>query len=423
MKVFSVNAWRFSRGPVTAGVWDRITSVGTKVQDGEPIEFNALTLGQMVTNFGGQENDVVLCFDHQTAHTETNGQPAPGLARYSALALVLNHKVEKFASHDPGIKAPDTALLADGIYAYRAEITPLGEKLLPNYFYLSPMFTSAGKKENGEALGFQLIDVAATNIPFQDGVGLTFHKFGTEKAVTKNGVLRMSPEMMKKFGLADNATDAEKLAACTKYAEDLEKEKEELSKKMAAFEGKEDPEEEKDEADAEKKMAEELGVEEGPKKMSRCLAALRATRVPQSEVAQLKSQVATFAKQLADRDAAETEKALDAFVAEAIANGQWDSTKADGLKTFARADRKAAEANLLPKGSYTLLSRVAAGKVEGSSRPAVVGTPDRDGVSVMGRELSQAIKDRMAKDKITYSVASKLVSAERPDLVAAYFGR
>jgi hypothetical protein len=191
MRIFSVNAWHFAAS-VGVGKWDRFTSWGTKIKDNAETEFNEQTLGQMVDNFANRKNDIAMCYDHQSAYVQDNGQPAPALAFYNALALVVDGKVTKFATHDEKVQPPDSTGLENGIYGYRSELTPLGEKLLPNYRFLSPMFTDQGADEQGNHIGYDLLDVAATNTPFQDGVGMTFHRGATLMRIEVGNVVEIS---------------------------------------------------------------------------------------------------------------------------------------------------------------------------------------------------------------------------------------
>lgn len=213
----------------------------------------------------------------------------------------------------------------------------------------------------------------------------------------------MPPEMLKKFGLADDASDADKMAALMKYAAECEE-------KLAKFAV---PDEDEDKA--KKEMASDLGVDEGPKAMSRCLAALRATRVPQSDVVKLQQTVHTLSQKLDARDKVDADAKFAAFADSAIANGQWDPAKRDNLITFARADMKAAEGSLQPKGSYTLMTRLAAGLPD-ARRPAVTSPDGKRGVA-----FAAAVKAHMAANKGTaYEVAAVAVAKAQPDLAADY---
>lgn len=400
------------------GKWSRLATFGVKKQGGSTITFTADTLGQMVNNWSARGDKLAINQDHKSAFVETTGQPAPSLAYFTALAVIADGKVVQFATLDADILPPSPEGL-DGLYGFLGQLTPLGQdprEGLANFSSLSPMFETQGEAEDGTPIGFNLIDVGATSTPFQANTAIQFHRQATAaRRFTKEQ--SMNPELMAKLGLSDESTDAEKLAAYAKYAEEIEAEKAEMKKRMDAFEGKETPDEE--ESEAVKKMAEELGVEDGPKKMARCLASLKATRAPIAEVARLQGEVAALSKQIADAAQAEADKALDAFVADAVANGQWDKDKADALKVFAKADIEAARKSLLPKGAFTLLGRVA-NRIE-SQRPATA-KPEVEGVKRMGVPFSDAVKARMAQDKTNYETAALAVAKSNPELLRDYYG-
>ncbi len=165
--VLTVPAWRFS---VSTGKWDQFAKFGTFEKDGSTVVFDETTLGQIVDNFADRQNDIGMDHEHQALNAPVNGQPAPALAWYSALALVVGGELVRFASHDESVPRPDTAGLEDGLYGFRARVTPLGEELLPNYRYISPAFTTDGANEKGESVGYDLLNIAATNTPFLDGM-------------------------------------------------------------------------------------------------------------------------------------------------------------------------------------------------------------------------------------------------------------
>lgn len=159
-------------GQVPTGKWDRFTTWGWSVKEGKQSEFTEETLKQIIENFVARGILLPLDYNHQSNFVQVNGQAAPSLARYSALAAVHGGRV--FASGAvPGFDgaALDPTGKGDGLYGYRCEVTPLGQQLLPNYRYLSPMFIPAGKDEQGRPIGYCLLAVAATDVPFQGDRG------------------------------------------------------------------------------------------------------------------------------------------------------------------------------------------------------------------------------------------------------------
>ena len=169
---------RGADGRVRIGVWDRFCSWGEKLKDGRLSIFDDKTLGEMVANWKARGDKLAMCFNHQSAYVQQNGQPAPALAFYDALAIIYGGQIIG-ADVLPGSAAATTgtfeaASRGDGLYGYRCEVTELGNQLLPNFKYISPMFSDDGRDELGNEIGYVLYDVAATNTPFQAGCEITF---------------------------------------------------------------------------------------------------------------------------------------------------------------------------------------------------------------------------------------------------------
>ena len=176
---------------VRVGVWDQFMTWGDKSKDGSPIRFDELTLGQIVSNFASRKNLIGCDFEHQTANAPINGQPAPQLAFYNSLAVIRNEKVIAFASRDSNVLPPNSEGKPDGLYGYRCEITPLGQQLLPNYKFYSPMFTTEGADEQGNPIGYDLMNVSAVSVPFQDACEITFDKGISGALVAKGDRIQM----------------------------------------------------------------------------------------------------------------------------------------------------------------------------------------------------------------------------------------
>lgn len=172
-RLFSLASCRFSVvDPASAvGKWSRVATMGDKQKDGASIVFDASTLGQMVANAEARGDRIAICNDHASAYPETRDAPALGF--FGALAVVAEGKVVKSWNG-----APDPDGLADGLYARLDEVTPRGMDPLvglANYRTLSPMFVTEGESESGEPIGYALLDVGATNVPFQAGAEIMFH--------------------------------------------------------------------------------------------------------------------------------------------------------------------------------------------------------------------------------------------------------
>lgn len=238
---------RSAGGAVAAGVWDRGFTPGEKIKDGQLSSFTPEAFDTFASNWLRRGEKISLCYNHQSAYVATNGQPAPSLASYDAVAIVLGEQVVRFERlhASPALSAPSVfdlknrvAALAtdlepnpsiDGMWFYRAEVTPLGQELLPNYSYISPMFTMTGKDELGRDQGPTIIDLAATNTAFQAGCVISFER-ASRPSPTK-GVTKMATKLskMSKFVKFDAEADDKtvKAAVMQKFEEE----------KKAALEG------------------------------------------------------------------------------------------------------------------------------------------------------------------------------------------
>lgn len=187
---------RGSDGQVRASVWDRGMTFGEKVKDGQRSEFSLETFNQFIDNWLKRGERISLCYNHQSAYVAQNGQPAPALAQYDAVAIVQGGEVVRCEKLHASTAMPPSVLelqqrvralatdldprpTPDGMWFFRCEVTPLGQQLLPNFSYISPMFTSSGKDEQGNAQGYTLIDLAATNTAFQAGCVISFERKGS----------------------------------------------------------------------------------------------------------------------------------------------------------------------------------------------------------------------------------------------------
>ena len=199
-------------GKVSVGKWDRFTSWGEKVKEGRRSVFNEVTLGQMIDNWLARGDQLSMCYNHQSAFVQVNGKEAPALAWYNAMTIVRGEKVVRFAAL-PGalVTPPSTMGLGDGLYGFRCEVTEKGQELLPNFKYISPMFTEDGKNEQGSPIGYVLFDVAATNTPFQAGCEINF----TTAAGVPQGAHTMATKLTKlaKFAKMDEGAEDSKIRA------------------------------------------------------------------------------------------------------------------------------------------------------------------------------------------------------------------
>lgn len=172
-------AARGEDGKVRSGVWDLVcVPSGVDRKDGMETEFNVETMSQMIDNVVERGDLIGLDYNHQSQNSSRNGQPAPALAWYGAFAVVDSGKIVK-AGACRGIDPDQIALTGidmskNGLWAYRSEVTEMGDKLLTGFKYTSPTFTPEGTKRDGTPCGYSLIAVAATNSPFQEGTQISF---------------------------------------------------------------------------------------------------------------------------------------------------------------------------------------------------------------------------------------------------------
>lgn len=175
----------------TAGTWDLVCVPGRDEKDGQITEFSTATMAQMVLNFAERADLVPMDHNHQSSFVSANGQPAPALAFYGALAVVDERGivVASAAAREVRPRPGSVAVLISrartyegidrkrpGLWAFRSEVTPLGQELLANYRYVSPTFISEGTRRDGSACGYCLLAVAATNTPWQSGTVLQLER-------------------------------------------------------------------------------------------------------------------------------------------------------------------------------------------------------------------------------------------------------
>lgn len=207
MRLFSVPSFRFSIADPTSaiGKWSRVATFGPKSKDGAKMVFDATTLGEMVDNAAARGDRIAICNDHASAYPETRDAPALGF--FHALAVVASGAVVKHWAFDGGA-APDASAMEDGLYARLGEVTPRGADPLvglANYRTCSPMFVTQGADETGRPTGYALLDVGATNVPFQAGAELVFHRTG--EVARANGAQTMGEVRPGECGAPEPGSD------------------------------------------------------------------------------------------------------------------------------------------------------------------------------------------------------------------------
>lgn len=211
------------------GKWSRIATYGVKRQqqpDGSwrDFDFCDRTFAEGLRNFrrmfAGRGKGMGSDFEHQTLNAPTNGQPAPNLCYWSALAVINQAGtlvgLEDLRGDAPIIDpAAERARLADqnpaedsdpaGTWALCSEITPLGQTIIPNYSQLSPLFNDADTDEQAQPVGLAWQNVSFVNLAFQGGTSFNFRKacFGgptPSDSLTQGLFMAMTPELEKKLG-------------------------------------------------------------------------------------------------------------------------------------------------------------------------------------------------------------------------------
>jgi hypothetical protein len=454
---------RLSREP--ADTWDQVAKFGRFVKDdGEGPQaavFNLEHLGEFMDNFAAQVNPL---------WADTNHDFGEALAHYDALSLIVDgvpiRTVTRRATQAP-VEPPDPARLInrdtgaveDGLYAHRYELTPLGQMRLPNVSYVSPLFLTEGQDEQGNDVGYQLLNIAWTNGPFLDGMmPLQMMRVPARLSRTAFQGVTMN-EWMKRYGIDDKATPEQMSAAMAKYADEVDTDRkrqdeamsryrrfadavggeEEFGKFVSRFmeseesmsrfrkfmEGEADDDEGEDTREM-TAMAKELGVAPNIAAIRSKLTELRFTSVPKTELAALKTEIAELKTRDAKREADEREAATIVFAKQAIADRAWDPDDEAGLVAFCRASPDAARAAVERNKKQKTWDKVIAmqrltvsgnpvGKSE--SEPLNLAGDDPD---VIEKRIDEAAKKIEVEEKVSYAVAMSRVKQKHPDLYAAF---
>jgi|JI9StandDraft_1071089.scaffolds.fasta_scaffold04260_5 hypothetical protein len=400
------------------GKWDRFMTPGPKVQDGTDFDFSSETFGQIVRNFSRVYSERRLPLDFRHNAIRDSDLPEQNLAYYDSLASVIGGKVEAFWSQDPSVAAPNpTELLAglqakfprvtscDGLWGRKCEITPMGEACLPNMEQLSPLFSKDDQDEAGNPIGYNLLNVSAVGIAFQNGTLLNLSK--------RLGKIKMNEQKQKEL-----------LAKLAKHGLEDQSDSEQLRKALAAY------------------MAE---TEDGPsdrKEMASCMGELLIKHEDQAEpsftdekamskklrkdsdsdpatqklVAELTGKMGSMSKQLAAFEAAEQKRSQAEFYKQA----ERHTTRKDADEYVALCDGDLSKAlkliQKLPVKGSGVMGRVQIGGSE-SNAPAETTKVVNGGTVVLhGFGLSAMAKKVAAERKITIGEAQLAVVRENPSL-------
>lgn len=222
-------ALRLSNGTLTepydgsfgVGKWDRFMTPGPKTQAGVDFDFNEANLAQIVHNFARvySMRRLPLDYRHLAAVAAENVQdPEQSLAYYNALAVIWAGRVVECWSQDPAQSPPVVADLlatlqakfprvtsADGLWGFKCEVTPLGVEKLPNMEQLSPLFSKDDTDEQGRPIGYNLLNVSAVNVAFQNGTLINLgRRTVAAHALRKDMIPEHLQEKLKKHGMGED---------------------------------------------------------------------------------------------------------------------------------------------------------------------------------------------------------------------------
>lgn len=421
------------------GKWDRIMTYGEKIQysiEGEaiPFDFNTKVFCEIIDNFAKvyKARRLGLDYKHLAANPALENGPEQNLAYYSGLCAIENGNVIKLWDHFPDRLPPDPKELlieiqkkfpriqdVDGLWGYKCEITPLGIEKLPNCEQISPYFVKNDFDEFGNKIGYNLLNVSAVGVAFQDGTILNLSKSSSPSSLSlsspplrrrelplngKNSLALSSPSMRKQtmndtlspdimgklmsHGLMAETDHEAMKAAYAKYMAETEdgpterkKVAEEYAKCMARMEkdgltdeeaaevgdkiNKMDKSKSDEQVDMAKMEHEEPdGDEPEEKKMK------KMGKFQKEMISELSTQNKLLAERLARledekkrREAAESYNAAVSFAKQAILDGRAPQKAEKDLIELAQVDMRKAERMIaqFDKGTYTVMSKWTSG--------------------------------------------------------------
>lgn len=207
-------------GGLGVGKWDRFMTPGPKIQNGVDFDFNEANLKQIVHNFARVYSMRRLPLDYRhlaAVAAEAVQSPEQNLAYYNGLAVVWDGRVVEFWSQDPAAIAPDPRELlavlqqkfprvtsADGLWGCKCEVTPLGRAMLPNMEQLSPLFSKDDTDEQENPIGYNLLNVSAVGVAFQNGTIINLGRRGVAHAMRKFMIPDHLKEKLKKHGMGED---------------------------------------------------------------------------------------------------------------------------------------------------------------------------------------------------------------------------
>lgn len=426
----------FSAGSVPqedigVGKWSRIATFGTKRQrqlDGSfrEIELSEAAFAQALQNFrrmfAGRGKGMGSDYEHQTVNAAENGQPAPNLCYWGAMAVVgqdgaVTGAVDLFGNApqiDPAAERarlaadhPETDGNPAGLWALCTEVTPLGRKLIPNYSQLSMLFSDDDVDEAGAKVGFCVQNVSFVNVAFLNGT--SFH-FG--KGISAMDMPQEIMAKLAKYGYSQDKPESLE-ASYHGYMAATDDAKEDRAKVAEAFKkfGK---------------MSAPVSAEpvvdtenDGMAKMNKILTAQIASLSKRVEVAEKAAD--NVAKQQEEASKATYAKQLAAFKHEMISgpNARYLESQAadlDALVSDVGGDLEKARKHAERIPPIAAFKRMTAG-----GNPVGVTVLPPPGIAMMSKNqrgiaFNKAVRELMIKEKIGIEAAQQRVAAEQPDL-------
>lgn len=432
--------------PVTpeprVGVWDQCLRYGLfdkEALDGRPLRtrFAAETCAQMLEDFRDRPQDMFLDKFHKvTEEVQPGGKSnaeldqqlkewgeGHALAWYSALAHVHDGAVVGYASH-PGasdqpptlsdLARPDGKPPGDGLYALRTQLTPLGldpKEGISTFRYVSPYFV-----QTGEATGYRLLNITATNDPYLEGVALAMSRELPRPSPKESTMPMDQSALMMAAGCADADTAEQKLQKLGAYAAKMAEERDAAA--LARKKMEDDAKAKSPAAEAAPLAGAETPAEEKAEKL-----------VQQAMERRLKTaeEAAAKAQTLADKLEAERQgERVQAFSRWALAGpveeggSRWPKEDEKGLHELIKdmgGDLDKAKKHVMRLPVPQAMQRLTRG-----GNPAGAAGVDPPTFQAMNREqrgqtFSRLTREKMKADpKLTLAEAQQAVDREHPGL-------
>lgn len=448
------------------GVWDTVLIFGeyqhVTVDGKETVDcFDASRCRYTLADFEARKNDIFydrqhaivdvtkedgsrLTLDEMDAWARgSSGQYGLGdgdgkaLAWADALVMVVAGQVVKYVRRPTApvnpptleeLRRSDGSLPADGVYARRAEVTPLGadpKEGLANFRYTSPYYVRMPD-------GWRLLNLTVTNDPRMDGCALAYER-GARVAMQR--IVRPARTAMERTNMDPKDSAVMTAAGCAESDSPEEK-----MAKMAAYARKmeADASEQKDAAAAARKAMEDaaavkpaVAAEGGEDLEARIKALEEKNAMLLAELAEQHGAMKRFAAMEAKTKAQEAAE----FARSAVAMGRIKGDHKGSIEATEKwlAERHVknpadAEDLLSAEGTFQISERVAMTRL--TQKGAGIGAPDPTDAATspadeVDRLVAAEIKSMQAageKGDLT-SAAMSRVSKKHPDAWGRYVNR